>query len=76
MSDPRSIEEILSTGASWVTESEFERLGELATRAERYRQALELITALDPDWTGRDMESVYGIARAALSDSLAEGEER
>ena len=75
--DPRSIEELkdaIYEGLNALSPSAL-ATDQLAARAERYREALEVITALDPDWTGRDMESVYGVARAALTDSLAEGEE-
>ena len=35
---------------------------------EKALSALRVIASLDPDWTQRDAESVYGIARTAIAE--------
>lgn len=46
-------------------------LDSLEEQLEAAQRALQAIADLDPDWTGRDGDSVYAIARAALASSPA-----
>ena len=47
-----------------------EKLDDLHEQLETMRQALSVVASLDPDWTQRDGDSVYAIARAALGSNL------
>ncbi len=49
-------------------------LNEALDWVARMKQALRVIADLDPDWTHRDDDSVYGIARNTLQEVEARKE--
>ncbi len=83
----RSVEEILATGAAWVTESELERLCALARLCAEQHEALaalsqmkflsdEQVAEADPEWTAMLDVTCGDVqrARAVLHKFAALGE--